>query len=114
MRDRFEKPIESYSSHFFLHDIFIFDSQGTCLARDVFLCAYSSRLMDDHFTAEDELFLFETFAKLTNQDPPDDCVFLDDENDIPLSDFFWFEKGKSLGSDACDTSCVREQFKVQE
>lgn len=46
-------------------------------------------------SVEDELFLFETFLKLSSQDYHEDTeVFLsEDENDVPLSDFFMYEKG---------------------
>lgn len=46
-----------------------------------------------HFTEDDELFLFETFVKLTSRDVEKNCLLFDsDESDIPLSEFFLFEK----------------------
>lgn len=50
--------------------------------------------MDGPFSEEDELFLFETFTKITNKESQTDCFFIEDDNDIPLSEFFLFEKGE--------------------
>ena len=50
--------------------------------------------MEGPFSEEDELFLFETFTKITNTGSQTDCLFIEDDDDIPLAEFFLFEKGE--------------------
>jgi hypothetical protein len=64
----------------------------TCLCRN---------MESELFSVEDELFLFETFLKLSSQDYYNDEaeVFIsedesDESLDVPLLDFFMYEKGK--------------------
>ncbi len=54
----------------------------------------------DLFSMEDELFLFETFLKLSSQDYNDEAeVFFSEEDsdvslDVPLYDFFMYDNGE--------------------
>ena len=54
--------------------------------------------MEELLSVEDELFLFETFLKLSSQsyNAEAEGFFSEDENDVPLSDYFIYDKGESL------------------
>ena len=60
------------------------------------LTRYCRNMDDQWLSVEDELFLFETFLKLSseNYNEQAEMMFSEDENDVPLIDYFVNYNGK--------------------